>query len=212
MTAAIMEEAESAESAESADSGTSDFPILRLPRNPRDLGKVLARISAQHDGGREYGGRNAFMYVMGELAHNVYDHANSRDSSIMAQRCGQGGFVEVSVLDDGITMAGSLKRSGIFVEDDTTAIAMAMNGLSSKSESRRGYGLRSNARMCVRGLRGSILAVSGRGALEFGEFGPGPEEGQEGYKLDDKVYQLEGTLVSVRIPFQEMEVDLYDFT
>lgn len=191
--------------------GGDPCPILALPKDSKDIGRVLAKMAELHDGGERYGGRNVFMYLIGELAHNVYDHSGSCNAFMMGQRRDDQQLVEISVFDDGITVGGSLRRAGIILEDDVMAIAMAMNGLSSKGEGRRGYGLRSNVKMCVQGLRGRILVVSGNGAIELGPHGTDHENTQDAYSLKENVYHLAGTLVSVRIPFQEKEVDLYEF-
>jgi len=192
------------------DSG-DPCPILTLPKDSRDIGRVLAKMAELHEGGGRYGGRNVFMYLIGELAHNVYDHSGSCNAFMTGQRRDDQQLVEISMFDDGITVGGSLRRAGIVLEDDVMAIAMAMNGLSSKGEGRRGYGLRSNVKMCVQGLRGRILMVSGNGAIELGPHGTDHESTQEAYSFEENVYHLAGTLVSVRIPFQEKEVDLYEF-
>jgi len=194
-----------------AHGGPTYTQVVKLPKDYQGLAGSLADFSRRHDWGSEYGGRNALMYLIGELVHNVYDHSDSSNSYLMAHRDDWGKDVELAVFDDGVTMAGSLRKSGIVVEDDVLAIAMAMNGLSSKGEGRRGYGLRSNVRMCVQGLRGSVLAVSGGGAIEFCAFEEGRDDVQEGYELNDNVYRLAGTLASVRIPFQKKGVNIYDF-
>ncbi|MCU0859918.1 MAG: hypothetical protein MUE55_04985 [Thermoplasmata archaeon] len=151
------------------------------------------------------------MYLVGELAHNVYDHSCSRHAYVMGQERRCTGCLEIAVFDDGITVAGSLERSGVVLDDDVLAIAMAMNGLSSKREGRRGYGLRSNVRMCIEGLGGDVLMVSGKGAVELRRLGDQSESCQEAYRFEDNVYHMDGTLVSVRIPLQDEEVDLYEF-
>lgn len=186
-------------------------PVLTLPSKQRDVGGVLAKMSELHDGGRRFGGRNTFMYLIGELVHNVYDHSSSNHASIMGQEREEGSRLEIAILDDGITVGGSLRRAGMILDDDVMAIAMAINGLSSKGEGRRGYGLRSNVKMCIEGLGGSVLMVSGHGAVELRMKSLKGDLAQEAYRIEDNVYHLEGTLVSVRIPLQEKEVDLYEF-
>ncbi len=78
------------------------------------------------------------MYLIGELAHNVYDHSSSSHAFIMGEERKDGGQLQVAVFDDGITVGGSLRRAGMVLDDDVMAIAMAMNGLSSKQEGTQG--------------------------------------------------------------------------
>jgi hypothetical protein len=186
-------------------------PVLRLPCDVRHLDEVKTAAADQVQWGRDYGGRNAFMYLIGELTQNVYDHSDSDNAFIMVQRRDDAGPVEVSVFDDGVTVTGSFSKSGIVIDDDMRAVMMALSGLSSKEEDRRGFGLRTSVGMCVQGLHGRILVVSGCGGVEVGGCGIDGEDVLKGFNVEDKFYHLEGTLVSVRIPLQEREVNLYDF-
>jgi hypothetical protein len=128
----------------------------------------------------------------------------------MAQRYSKKGFVEVAFFDDGITIPGSLRKAGFNYSKDLDAIKDAVNGKSSKENYERGYGLNTNVRMCtdVNGLGGRVLVVSGRGAFEYCS----EESEQRLYNLRESPYSLNGTLISVRIPYPAKEVNIYEFT
>ncbi len=185
-------------------------PIVPLPPDRPKANEVIDRIYSIHDDGREYGGVNAFKYLIGELVNNVYEHSEFENAFVMAQRYGQKGFVEISFFDDGITIGGSLRRAGFDYTEDYVAIAEAVNGKSAKKDLERGYGLYSNTRLCTEGLGGNILIVSGRGGLQS-KGKAGRRIDQKAYDLRDNKYKLNGTLISVRLPTPAPEVDFYDY-
>lgn len=50
--------------------------------------------------------------------------------------------------------------------------------------------------------------MSGRGAFEYAQ----EKSEQRLYNLGESPYSLEGTLISIRIPYMSKEVSVYDFT
>jgi len=64
-------------------------------------------------------------------------------------------------------------------------------------------------RMCtdIDGLGGKVLVVSGRGAFEYCLV----KSEQSLYNLGESLYSLDGTLISIRIPYPTKEVSVYDF-
>jgi len=186
-------------------------PNFLLTRNQSDANRVISRLCELQDNGRSLGGRNVFMYLLGELIDNIYEHSSFVNAMVAAQRYDKAGFVEVSFYDDGITIARSLRDAGHVMPTDCEAIRMAVvHGLSSKKDVERGYGLYTNMNLCtsMSGLAGKVLIVSGKGAI-----GHGPEMSDRYvFNFNNNYYWLSGTLVSIRIPFTSKEVDLYDFT
>jgi hypothetical protein len=194
------------------DGRRSYVPLVPLPSTSTEGDRVLGSIYKLHDHGRLYGGENAFKYLIGELVDNVYQHSGFSNAFVMAQRYDKKGFVEVAIIDDGITIGGSLRRAGFRTEDDVAAIARVLKeGISAKGADTRGYGLRSNASIFTTGLKGEMLIVSGGGAVEIGRSEPGRGVRQNNYRLEEDFCPLNGTLVSVRIPFPSEEIDLYDY-
>ncbi len=93
----------------------------------------------------------------------------------------------------------------------TSAVPAAIAGLSAKKSLERGYGLSSNMKLSTNGLRGRMLIVSGGGALESWSDTSGRTT-TKAYPLEQTIYTLQGTLISIRIPYPAQEVDIYDFT
>lgn len=191
----------------------SYVPLVPLPPRNEDEDRVLGLIYKFHDHGRLYGGESVFKYLIAEMVDNVYQHSRFSNAFVMAQRYEKKGFVEIAIIDDGITIGGSLRSAGMRIDDDAQAIVRILNeGISAKGTDTRGYGIRTNARMFTEGLKGVVLIVSGRGAVElaFSEHDLGVR--QNNYHLKQDSSSLNGTLVSVRIPFPSEKVNVHEYT
>lgn len=190
--------------------GKSYIPIVRLPTRRDDANRVIRRIYELHENGKGVGGRNAFAYMIGELVDNIYEHSRFTNAYLMAQKYEKKGFVEVSFYDDGMTIGRSLRDAGHESPSDHIAIQRAVAGLSAKKSLERGYGLSSNVKLSTNGLNGRMLIVSGSGALESWLDTPGRTVAKA-YPLEQTIYMLQGTLISIRIPYPAQEVDIYEF-
>ena len=177
-------------------------PIMYLPGNERDARDIINRLQILYNNGKDYGGINAFNFLIEELIDNIYTHSDFSVASVMAQRYEKKGFVEISIFDDGISIPTCFEKHGIFL-DDCTAIIKAVNGLSTKNET-RGYGLNSTTNLYVNGLSGEFLLVSRNGALY---------KNQNEEKLFNLIdgYNLPGTLISIRVPYPVPEVDIHAY-
>lgn len=183
----------------------SYLPVVRLPIEQRDAGRILNIVYSLNANGKECGGENAFKYLIGEMVTNIYEHSRFDNAFVMAQRYSLGGFVDICFCDDGVSIPGSLASAGLLFEVDFEAVAEAMNGLSSKRNHERGWGIASSARICTEGLGGSLLIVSRRAVIEFRKGDP------KRYIITERS-KFSGTLISMRIPFPAPEVDIYEFT
>ncbi|RJS92435.1 hypothetical protein CW705_02815 [Candidatus Bathyarchaeota archaeon] len=181
----------------------SYLPLVQLPRERKEANKILQRIYEMHNDGRDCGGENAFKYLIGEIVDNIYEHSEFETSWVMAQAYGSMGFMDICFFDDGITINGCFKKHGMGFKNDCQAIVEAINGASTKGD-QRGFGLNTTMRIFTHGIKGQMLIVSGRGCVMFSK------TKQQPYDLG-KAYQLEGTLVSVRIPYPSPEVDIYAY-
>jgi len=181
----------------------SYIPIIELPKNYEQSSKVVNTLMRIHQNGKRYGGENAFKYLLWELIANIYEHSNFKNAYVMAQRYEKKGFVEVCLLDNGIGIQASYKKIGISISD-IAAINNAIQGLSSKSLSERGYGISSNLRIFTMGLKGEVLIVSGIAAASI------IEGNATFFKLKEQ-QGFKGTLVSIRIPYPAKEVNIYEF-
>ena len=119
----------------------------------------------------------------------------------------------MEVVDDGMTIGGSLRKAGFGGLSDKAAIERVLaEGISAKGAGERGYGIRTNVSMYTSGLKGGVLIVSGAGAVELTFSESSGRVSQSNYCLEGSSSTLDGTLISVRIPFPTGEVDIHDYT
>ncbi|OPX61213.1 MAG: hypothetical protein A4E29_00923 [Methanomassiliicoccales archaeon PtaB.Bin134] len=175
------------------------LPVVGLPKDENRSHPILRKI---YELSGDPGGRNAFRYLVGEMVDNIYQHSGFHDSLVMAQQYRKSGEMHLCIVDDGITIPGSLRSSGISLEDDQ-AIIDAIEGASAKREPERGRGLGTSLHLTVAGYGGSALVVSGYGAVYC------DRDRCQRYRLSDK-NKFEGTLISMKIPLTTEEIDLYE--
>jgi hypothetical protein len=177
------------------------LPVVGLPHNEELSQPILKKVYGLAG---DPGGKNAFRYLVGELVDNIYQHSRFANALIMAQQYKRNGDMHLCIIDDGITIAGSLRESGMSLDDDQ-AIVDAIEGASSKMEKERGRGLGTTMNLTLKGYGGSMLVVSGQGAIYC------DGDNQSRYRLSD-TNKYKGTLISMKIPLTLEEVDLYEHT
>lgn len=181
----------------------SYLPVVRLPSDENESDKVLSYVyEVQKNEMSAFGGEMAFKYVVSELVDNIYQHSKFKIAFLSAQRYPKLGYVELSFIDDGITIQGSYRAHKMRFQPQE-AIVKALSGLSTKS-AERGWGLRTSIRIFREGLKGQILIVSGQGAVYL----DGKKEAL--YKLS-REHKMNGTLVSLRVPYPSPIVDIYQY-
>jgi hypothetical protein len=109
-------------------------PLVELPKNKQHSGSQIDQV---FELGGDIGGKNAFRYLVGELTDNIYDHSGFQHAMVMAQRFDEHKELRLGFVDDGMTIAGSLRNVGMEIEDDVEAIEMAVNGLSASDQTSR---------------------------------------------------------------------------
>ena len=134
------------------------LPVVGLPRLERDSQSILDRV---YKLGGDIGGKDAFRYLVGELTDNIYQHSMFKNALIMAQQYPKMSELHLCIIDDGITIGGSLRRTGMIL-DDHQAIIDALQGVSSKKDTERGMGLGTSLKLMTEGYKGRMLVVSGR--------------------------------------------------
>lgn len=187
------------------DNNSTYLPMLTLPNDIKEINRLYERLDRLVDYDI-FGGECAFGYVVSELICNIYDHSEFSIGFIMGQKYNNLGFAELCVLDNGITIAGSLRKSGYIynVTEHYKAINDALEGLSSKKEKGRGYGLNTSKKIFLDALGGELLIVSGYGALFMNK------DNTLGINFNsDKMFN--GTLISVRISNTPKSIDLYKY-
>lgn len=173
------------------DAKTSFIPVVALPANVQHFDGVFRRICNL---GGMFGGHQKFRVMIEELSDNIYAHSEFEKALVMGQRYDRKGFFELCIADDGITIAGSLRKAGMQFEDDE-AILAAVEGTSSKKEAGRGFGLGSSILTLTKEYEGSVLVVSGRAMVHF------DRSEEKGYIFEEP-FRFQGTLISTRMPLR----------
>jgi hypothetical protein len=176
------------------------IPIIEIPRT-RGGFDPLSRFSFSEI---DCGSSDLFPYFINELVDNIYQHSDFSTAYIMVQKYPKMGFLELCILDNGISIPKSYEKVGISIKNDKVALDNALRGISTKNEDGRGFGLRSSVRLITLGMNGVCLIVSRRGAL------CASHDGRNFFNLDEKDINY-GTLISINIPFQTTKVNLYDY-
>lgn len=180
--------------------GRSYIPIVQIPPNEKQRENMLEPLYSVEK--NHVSARNAFIYVISELADNVYQHSRFSTGYIMAQKYAN--FTEVGIIDNGISIPGSFENAG-FEFSDVEALSEAINGLSTKLDMKeeRGAGLRTSLRLLTEGLKGECLIISRGGKLIA-------KEEKTFYNMDNN-YIFNGTFICARVPVPYSEVKIYDY-
>lgn len=179
----------------------SYLSIIELPPDEKLREKTLETLISNQN--THIGGLNAFSYFIGELLDNIYEHSKFSKAFIMAQKYEYMKFTEVGIIDNGISIPGSYENEGYKFNDIEALKEAVLKGLSTKSNE-RGYGLRTSLRLLTEGLEADCLIVSRRAGLIIN-------------KNNTSFYEMEendifnGTLISVRIPYNLSQVNIYEY-
>lgn len=195
---------------ESADDGKkisfseiSDPHVIEIPLNA-SASDAAFQIVSNRTNANDFGGSDAFVYVLAELTDNVYEHSHFSRGSIMTRSYYDRGFCDLGIFDNGVSIRKSFSDHGMRFSQDSEAIVWAINGLSSKKDLERGHGLGSTIRIFLEALRGQVFIVSGSGAVFL--------EGTSHVRYDiTSKNVLEGTLITVRAPYPSEQVDIYKY-
>lgn len=186
--------------------GSGYFPAVPLPKLGTEIDSIFPHLYSVLEDGKKCGGQDAFKYIIGELGGNIVEHSESQNAYIMGYAYSKKKFTEVCLFDDGISIPGAFEKHGVTYEDDSKAIALAIKGKSTSEEGGRGFGLGTSLAMLVEGLNGEVLLISRRGGFYA------DSDGVENYELESPLVSHMGTIITMRIPFQDKKLDPYLFT
>lgn len=99
------------------------------------------------------------------MCDNIQQHSQFTHGTLLAQYFPNMEYVDIGVLDNGITIPGSYERYQIEVVSDANAIEQAIQGVSTKLEKGRGHGLPSSFAIGTQELGGEVYILSRTGAL-----------------------------------------------
>lgn len=139
----------------------------------------------------------AVMYLLDEAINNIVDHSKEDRGFIFAQSFPSKNFIDICVVDTGITILGAYKeKEELNIISDKVAISSAANGKSTKDRPEsegRGFGIRTSKQMLVDGLKGKYLLLSG------GAFLIKTIDKEEVVEIPSNLY-FKGTALFLRVP------------
>ncbi len=147
---------------------------------------------------------NGIFYLLAELSDNIDQHSEFTLGSIMVQFYKNKGFVDIGVLDNGITIPGRYEKNSITFENDCDAIEKALKGISTKEgEVGRGKGLETSKRLVEEGLEGDFYVLSRKCLVSV----------EKGHVSDTKSVEkpLKGTLIYARFKVPKKALNIYEF-
>lgn len=159
----------------------------------------LMKICVQKIGSPR-GAINGLSLATEEIIDNIEEHSEAKYGWINAQYYPTKRYLDMCILDRGITLLENYQKNGISTSDDTEALKNALEGLSTKiTEKMRGSGLRTFTSMIREAFEGEMIMISGS-AIAFAS------------KTQDPVVQKisvnwPGTIVAIRIPERSEPVD-----
>ena len=142
--------------------------------------------------GTPKGSVDALNISVDEIISNIEDHSEAKYGWINAQYYPTKEYLDICILDRGITINGKYKKVGKDFGDDREALKCALYGESAKPEKLRGSGLRTFTKMVTQGFKGEMIIISGDAIVYANE------------KSDSLIQKLslrwDGTIVALRIP------------
>ena len=144
--------------------------------------------------------KSPITYLLDELICNIQQHAQTDAGYAFVNYNPISDSIEIAIADGGVSIYGSYvaaqKHLEILGDSDAQALNLAQSGYSVKNlpeTENRGYGISSNMRMVVEGLKGEFAVLSGNALLvQFAER-------KEILSLPKEI-DFKGTMVMVRFP------------
>jgi len=151
-------------------------------------------------------------YLLDELICNIQQHAQTDKGYAYLMFNKAARTIEIIIADFGITIYGSYvaaqKHLDKLGDSDADALNLAQNGYSVKNlpdTENRGYGISSNMKMVVDGLKGEFAVLSGNALLLL------TANDRKILALPPEI-DFKGTMIMVRIPAQMPDkFNLYDY-
>lgn len=159
----------------------------------------LMKICVQKIGSPK-GAINVLSLAIEEIIDNIEEHSEAKYGWINAQYYPIKGYLDMCILDRGISILGNYRKNGISMSDDTEALKNALEGLSTKiSENMRGSGLRTFTNMVRGAFEGQMIMISGS-AIAYADKTHNPA-------IQRVSINWPGNIVSIRIPARSKPID-----
>lgn len=149
------------------------------------------------------GAKNAIIYPIMELVANIFHHSKEDRGYIFGQFYPNKNYLDICIIDTGRGVAKVYLDGLGLTLTDSEAIAKVMNGLSTKKEKERGYGVWTSKDIVCKLMGGTFIFLSGSSVFVA-------KEGKEKFvNLSNFFWQ--GVIIAYRIPKPKGEIDIYPF-
>ena len=171
--------------------GETYYPINHIINN-EDINKEVNILleSMANKIPEEFG--DSIPYLLAELTDNIEQHSQFTHASIMAQYFPRKKYVDIGILDNGLSIPTVFEKNKISFSQDNDAIDKALKGTTTKKEGSRGYGLSSSKKIIRDLINGTLHILSRRGVKIFE-----PSLFSKSYELEKS--SLKGTLIYMRL-------------
>ncbi len=143
-------------------------------------------------------------YLLSELTDNMDQHSKFTVGSIMVQYYKNKGFIDIGILDNGLTIPGVYEKNKIEFSTDIEAIMKSTKGISTKfNEGGRGKGLETSKKLVNDGLEGEFYIISRKGMLIS------KQNNEDVMKKTN--FALGGTLVYSRFNIPKKNLNIYEY-
>lgn len=184
------------------DDDYSNFIELNYIEEKRK-GEIVEKL-AKKISHENFCGLQSIIYILNELVSNVIDHSSlTKDFSsrcyIYTKEYPDLNLLDISVMDNGLSIPGNFEIHNIEFFDDCDAISKAVNQVSTQKNPydsirySRGFGLWSTLKLAIEGNGGNALIVSRNGCLNIFS-----KDNYKYYYLNNSNI-FRGTLVSLRL-------------
>ncbi len=167
--------------------GNTFLPINHF-NNKDNVNEQVLKISGHIEDKIDKNFGFSINYLLAELSDNIEQHSQFTQASIMTQYYSDKKYIDVGIFDNGITIPTLFEKKGLKFSDDCDAIKKAIEGVSTKEEQGRGFGLKTSKNLVLEGLNGEMYIISKKGALILN-----PKNKEKSQELMKKA--LKGTLI-----------------
>lgn len=145
-------------------SQSSYLSVTKLPIHQSKSDETFRQIIDVCERGKNMGGRDPLSYYINELLNNIYEHSGFTQAYAAVQGYRTKGFVEIVIVDNGISIPGKYVSTGITAENDVEYLKLALQGVSTK-ERERGFGLHTSLKVVVELIGGQFFLFSRNAGL-----------------------------------------------
>src|SRR3989344_5354113 len=184
--------------------GRTYSPIKHFGRDKeinREVSNLLNNLNDKVPG--HFG--TSIHYILAELSDNIQQHSRFSYASIMAQYYPQKKYVDLGVLDDGMSIPCLFEENNIKFSKDSEAINLALTGTTTKKgDGPRGFGLRSTREIVKKALNGKMYVISRKGVVIIN-----PESKDKSYDFSKE--SLSGTILYMRLNTPKEYLNIYPY-